>query len=538
MGAGLLTFVSTDLNTVTEQNRGQRAFEVADAGIQAAKHQLATNVDRTKYDGDGAGNCVNDVNESQWSALRCADPKGLTLTNLATTSDSANVTIRYIGCAGCATDYFRVISTGTYGDPPRQSKRRIEAVFNGVQAGTGGGTTVGHPLYYTPTNIKIMSTGNNNVKLNQVSLFSLRDILIQSLPTTQHNCGGQSIDAPGLTPTEIRQRFTDDMEDASNPCSEVINRAGGADELCNWNSANPSPGCFTNGAQGNWNNYSRAIIDPGLGAGGKICSFTSTSTNSCPSTAVSIADGRNSFDGTGSTSPVFKARLCQLANTQCDTNQEPNTISPPFPLPKPKPAGLKAQACHPDEVSLAKCTDLNPSTVSYYDCQDYLQCAIPDPSWGLGNANSSSKNKVAFIDARNRTVNLTGGKGIVVVWCGHLVMTDAFEGIILNLVSTGYDLSGTLSVNTNCSTSTTTVGDPIGTPTTTVGTYENQGYKCACWVYSEGGSSFTPGIQIDAGSTLAKRESADWNFQSSLFSAPPPTDFRLQNWRELYQASP
>ena len=44
MGAGLLTFVSRDLNTVIEENRGQRAFEVADAGIAAAKRQLASNV--------------------------------------------------------------------------------------------------------------------------------------------------------------------------------------------------------------------------------------------------------------------------------------------------------------------------------------------------------------------------------------------------------------------------------------------------------------------------------------------------------------
>ena len=41
MGAGLLTFVSRDLNTVIEENRGQRAFEVAEAGIGAAKRQLA-----------------------------------------------------------------------------------------------------------------------------------------------------------------------------------------------------------------------------------------------------------------------------------------------------------------------------------------------------------------------------------------------------------------------------------------------------------------------------------------------------------------
>src|SRR5215218_8252495 len=42
MGAGLLTFVMKDLNTVAESNRGQRAFEMADAGIQAAKRQLTS----------------------------------------------------------------------------------------------------------------------------------------------------------------------------------------------------------------------------------------------------------------------------------------------------------------------------------------------------------------------------------------------------------------------------------------------------------------------------------------------------------------
>ena len=51
MGAGLLTFVMKDLNTVVEENRGQRAFEVAEAGIGAAKRQLASSVVRTDYDG-------------------------------------------------------------------------------------------------------------------------------------------------------------------------------------------------------------------------------------------------------------------------------------------------------------------------------------------------------------------------------------------------------------------------------------------------------------------------------------------------------
>src|SRR5215211_9272996 len=65
MGAGLLTFVSRDLNTVIEENRGQRAFEVADAGIGAAKQQLAANVNRDLYNDTEDG--IVGVEDIQWS---------------------------------------------------------------------------------------------------------------------------------------------------------------------------------------------------------------------------------------------------------------------------------------------------------------------------------------------------------------------------------------------------------------------------------------------------------------------------------------
>src|SRR5215217_4939392 len=71
MGAGLLTFASSDVNTVVEENRGQRAFELADAGIGAAKRQLASSVDRTAYD-DPNDPPVDDI---QWSLAQ----GGLTL---------------------------------------------------------------------------------------------------------------------------------------------------------------------------------------------------------------------------------------------------------------------------------------------------------------------------------------------------------------------------------------------------------------------------------------------------------------------------
>src|SRR5919112_1890900 len=69
MGAGLLTFVTKDLNTVVEENRGQRAFEVADAGIEAAERQLESDCigDDTcmVFYNDNVGDAGGD--DKQWS---------------------------------------------------------------------------------------------------------------------------------------------------------------------------------------------------------------------------------------------------------------------------------------------------------------------------------------------------------------------------------------------------------------------------------------------------------------------------------------
>jgi type II secretory pathway component PulK len=45
MGAGLLTLVVTDLHATIEVNRGQRAFEMAEAGVEVAKARLAEDPD-------------------------------------------------------------------------------------------------------------------------------------------------------------------------------------------------------------------------------------------------------------------------------------------------------------------------------------------------------------------------------------------------------------------------------------------------------------------------------------------------------------
>ena len=52
MGAGLLTFVATDLEAVVAVNRGEQAFELAEAGIEVAKAHLAN--DRARPTGPRA----------------------------------------------------------------------------------------------------------------------------------------------------------------------------------------------------------------------------------------------------------------------------------------------------------------------------------------------------------------------------------------------------------------------------------------------------------------------------------------------------
>jgi hypothetical protein len=518
MGAGLLTFVMRDLNTVVEENRGQRAFAVADAGIEAAKGQLASNVVRANYDGDGIdlptddGDCGSD--DIQWSALGCDDPDGMTLNDLdgdAATSDSVNVTIEY---RGSAKDDFRVVSTGTYGsDPIGVAKRRIEAIFKGVEAGAGSGETIGHPVYYTPSDIQIMqdSDNNNPVSLIQVSLFTRQNILIPDHPSYH---------------VTTKDQLTTDIGDSKGSVTTQ-----GNDALCDWNSKIPlKAGCFDNGTQGGWNTVSRTIQTPGMAAEGKICSYDSTiSTSTCSSTSASLADGVYSFDS--STNPRFVAKDCQINNLATCPDNAAGTISPPFPLPKPIPSGLKAAACAPPGTAAA--CQKTPPPVSYFVGNPNTT----DTNWGLGT-NDASNSRVAFIDAQNKTLTYAppGGKhkGIIVVWCGRLEMNEDFEGIILNIVG---DLPG----NTSCTKDTATTNPTTGLPDgKTVGTYVNQGRLCQCWVYAEGGTTtlagtHIPGIQLNPNSRVQFRPSSDWSFQDGLFVGPPPTDFKLQSWRELYQ---
>ena len=163
------------MNTVTEENRGQRAFELADAGVGAAKRQLFSDcsaaTDCQNYYNDTSSTVFVGVEDKRWSKVK----GGLTLNNLdglAGTSDSAKGEIQFTG-SGANPYNFTVTSTGNYGT----SIRKIEVKLKGVGGTGGGGNNIVNPGYYTPSSILIEGT----FEMTGVSLFSEKDIIIKTL---------------------------------------------------------------------------------------------------------------------------------------------------------------------------------------------------------------------------------------------------------------------------------------------------------------------------------------------------------------------
>ena len=98
MGAGLLTPIIADLEAMAEANRGQRAFEMAEAGVEVAKVRLAEAPDL-----------------AEWSSgeLRVEGVE----------EGSVFVTVERLGPEEGAR--FAATSTGQYGG----ARRKIEATF-------------------------------------------------------------------------------------------------------------------------------------------------------------------------------------------------------------------------------------------------------------------------------------------------------------------------------------------------------------------------------------------------------------------------
>src|SRR3954471_5867367 len=161
MGAGLLVFVRNDLETVVQVNQGQRALNLADAGVQAAKRQLRSDAVPAHYDSNSAENV-------EWAYVV---PSGTTAGKpLSLDEGFAKVTIQYLLPSTSAAEvgnkdhapervptnppgqttypgdknYFKIVSEGTAGE----ARRKVEAIFYTSKLDVP-------TAYYTPKDITI-----------------------------------------------------------------------------------------------------------------------------------------------------------------------------------------------------------------------------------------------------------------------------------------------------------------------------------------------------------------------------------------------
>ena len=194
MGAGLLVFVRNDLEAVVEVNQGHRAMDLADAGTQAAKAQLLADNIPAHYDVDSLLTqvfnnplCNIDSSDATRAAgeLIARNPSaenwspelgGQTRTFAG---GQFNVTIRWMtplplapsdcraprtsltGILPGGTEYFKVVSTGTYGN----AKRKVEVIYETYDLHVP-------KAYYTPGPITVSGTAC----IDGVSLFSLSNV--------------------------------------------------------------------------------------------------------------------------------------------------------------------------------------------------------------------------------------------------------------------------------------------------------------------------------------------------------------------------
>lgn len=195
MGAGLLTFVNTDLKSVIESNQGQKAFNLADAGGQVAKAHLQSDAYYLNYDGvTNLSATPPNPADSEWSCgtwnpnTKTCSAAGKTLDNLDSDGNTVTVWIQYLKPSSTSTeandstgvfapeilptgqatypedrDYFKVIADAKVGG---QARRKVEAIYYSYNL-----TDVPR-TFYTPGSI----TAAGSTTITNISLFSLRNV--------------------------------------------------------------------------------------------------------------------------------------------------------------------------------------------------------------------------------------------------------------------------------------------------------------------------------------------------------------------------
>ena len=293
MGAGLLTFVMSDSGSVLEVNKGQKAMDIAEAGVQVAKAHLRADSWRPHYD---SGSITNDCNAifsgprsgvEDWSKSTTTWPtENCTGTTTTRTDNSStpwredqgvtrtfnggryHVTIECFKQASDATPaatnpciggvknsagveqmapdataqasskkFFKITSTGYDTVAGTGAKRKIEAVF------TTSIKTYAPIAFWTPANINF----NGSTTVRKMSFFA----------------GGNILNIANVTPDTTSDALYGD-----------------------WNQPpyNTTPRRKSDGTP---------YTTPGFGAIGRVCRATT-----CTSDSDSIADGYRDYDST------------------------------------------------------------------------------------------------------------------------------------------------------------------------------------------------------------------------------------------------
>ena len=488
MGAGLLVFVNTDLKNVIENNNGQRAFQLADAGIQLAKTQQLSDVVRRHYDRDITNDCDNGqirATGEDWSPITTvySDPRNCN--SSTTTRAQGGVTRKFNGgtfnvtiecydqkgetpgsicknnTTGLAPEdieaskraYFKITSTGCYPAPDPATpnvcpgaKRKVEAIYYTSKLDVP-------TAYYTPKNIEF----NGNPTVSGVSFFAGGNIIL-----------GNMIKPPNPSVDRSPNALYQDWDTTNPAYFTPTSKLNTVPRRTGPNAADPT------------------LRGAGFGSEGLICEKESQ----CSTAGDSIADGKYDYDSTtatkGSQKKFVRKSPSDIANNVANTS---GTITYPF-NPNAK-------------FDLETLKRIAKSQGNYYEGSVTIDSQYPNPS---------SDQTVFYVNAKGgdvtyKTNNTPVAKGLIVVENGNFDLSNSSNGFDGVIIVTGTSAGNALDCNATGAT----------------GCYKNSGNKSVKgFVIAE--NTMTIGGTVDPFSVVG-----------GYTQRPGFYKMKLWSWRELYQ---
>ncbi len=521
MGAGLLTFVRSDLQSVIETNQGQNAMDIADAGVQAAKSHLRVDSFREHYDTNSSNDCASGprFGSDNWSkATQTLTPTNCvgstTVTNnpadVSTTPWPENygvtrlfgggrfhVTIECFvqdASAGCNVNptgtipseissaqasekkYFKITSTGYSNTTGDRAIRRVEAIY------VTSKRTYAPIAFWSPRDINFDGTSCTK----KMSFFSGRNI---TGVTAGSGCGPTNPFGTG--------KFIAHRPPTTEPPLPPPDAVYG-----DWkNEYNPTR---RTDASGN------PITKVGFGALGRVCGGACPDPTSATSMDGSVADGYNDYDRTTGTDST-RANNASLRRQYKFVSSIPSGTTPPDKITFPFNAGngLSNPRSLVEADLLQEMKDVACDNGNYYKTGPAVGCA--KSTTATHNIDSwPAPGSTYFVDGADvnfRVNSSPKASGVLIVRDGNFSFNNSsngFQGVIIVIGN------GNLTAAGACS-------DSAG-----------KGYY-----FQPGGVNLDGYVAasgcIDIRGNVGPATTLDYTNLNSFF------DVKLWSWRELYQ---